>query len=150
MALPKPNILVADDNLDGREMLAEYLMFRGFSVVQANNGAEALTVARARSPRVILMDLSMPGIDGWNATRQLKADPRTKDIIVIALTAHALEPDQAEALGAGCDAFISKPYDLALLADALEKLVRRGRAALGAVSAIMQPEMRPTRSAVGS
>src|SRR2546421_2891233 len=103
-------------------MLAEYLTYRGFAVREAIDGNEAIEVARRSRPRVILMDLTMRGVDGWTATRQLKADPSTKGIIIIAVTAHALEPNEATARRAGCDAFIAKPYDLTVLADALDKL----------------------------
>jgi CheY-like chemotaxis protein len=75
MATAKPCILVVDDSSDGREMLAEYLTFRGFSVVEASNGGNAIDLVHKRRPAVILMDLQMPGIDGWDATRQLKANP---------------------------------------------------------------------------
>jgi CheY-like chemotaxis protein len=74
----KPSILVVDDAEDGREMLVEYLAFRGFQVVEARHGAEAIEVARRVQPNIILMDLSMPVVDGWEATRQLKTDPLTK------------------------------------------------------------------------
>ena len=87
---PHDYVLVVDDFADGREMVAEYLTFRGLSVVTASEGAEALRIARERPPAVVLMDLTMPGVDGWEATRRLKADPRTAESIVIALTAHAL------------------------------------------------------------
>src|SRR5438045_6834404 len=99
----KPSILVVDDAEDGREMLVEYLAFRGFHVVEAQNGTEAIEVARRVRPHVILMDLSMPVVDGWEATRQLKADPLTKDIIIIAVTAHAFPREQEAARAAGCD-----------------------------------------------
>jgi two-component system, cell cycle response regulator DivK len=125
-----PFILVVDDVADGREMLTEYLRFRGFRVVAADNGVAALEIARRERPRVILMDLAMPGVDGWNATRQLKADPRTKHIIVVAVTAHALTGDEAIAKNAGCDAFVAKPYELVQLADALQILMRWGRRGL--------------------
>jgi CheY-like chemotaxis protein len=123
-------ILVVDDFADGREMVAEYLEFRGFAVRQAHTGGEALQLARVDLPKIILMDLSMPGVDGWEATRQLKADPQTKDVIVIALTAHALAHDEQKARDAGCDAFIPKPFDLSALADGLERVLAGGRRAL--------------------
>src|SRR5437762_1697383 len=94
MTEARRSVLIVDDSPDGREMLAEYLTFRGFEVIEAVNGEDALTHARTRHPTVILMDLQMPGIGGWEATRQLKADATTRDIIVIAVTAHALTPDE--------------------------------------------------------
>jgi CheY-like chemotaxis protein len=120
-----PTILVVDDFPDGREMVSEYLAFRGYTVIEAATGAEALALAREHQPRVILMDLGMPGMDGWQATRALKADPRTKSCIVIALTAHALQSQQLEARNAGCDDVIAKPFDLAALVETLEPWLKR-------------------------
>ena len=94
---PKPSILVVDDSPDGREMLVEYLVFRGFHVTEAGNGAEAIEVARRVKPNIVLMDLSMPGVDGWEATRTLKADPALQDVVVIAVTAHAFPIEQQAA-----------------------------------------------------
>lgn len=111
-------------------MLSEYLEFRGFAVAGASDGAEALRMAFTRTPAVVLMDLTMPGLDGWEATRRLKADPRTKDVIVIAVTANALAPEEGNARAAGADAFLVKPYDLAVLGDAIDKLITHGRPAL--------------------
>ena len=104
-----PLILVVDDFLDNRQMYAEYLAFSGMRVEEAENGLEALEKAFAMLPDLIVMDLSLPGIDGWEATRRLKADPRTKRIPVIALTGHALAGHSKGAMDAGCDAFITKP-----------------------------------------
>ncbi len=104
-----PLILVVDDFLDNRQMYAEYLTFSGLRVEEAENGHEALEKAFAMLPDLIVMDLSLPGIDGWEATRRLKADPRTKRIPVIALTGHALAGHSKGAMDAGCDAFITKP-----------------------------------------
>ena len=130
MTQARQSVLIVDDSPDGREMLAEYLTFRGFEVMEAVNGEEALAQARAQHPAVVLMDLQMPGIGGWEATRQLKADPATTDIIVIAVTAHALTPDEAIARQAGCDGFISKPYDIKAVADGLGEVLQRGRSGL--------------------
>lgn len=113
-------------------MLTEYLAFRGFRVAEAQNGAEAIEAARRVQPNIILMDLAMPVVDGWEATRQLKADPLTKDIIIIAVTAHAFLPEQESARVAGCDAVIAKPYDLAVLASGLDRAISKGRAAFAA------------------
>jgi two-component system cell cycle response regulator DivK len=125
-------------------MVAEYLAFRGFAVQQAPNGSEALALARKELPRIILMDLSMPGVDGWEATRQLKADPKTRDAIVIALTAHALTPDEQTARNAGCDGFLAKPFDLSSLADNLERVMVEGLDALAGLSKIAQAANAPT------
>ena len=141
----KPYILIVDDFPDGREMLAEYLAFRGMTAVTSCDGEEALKVARERPPAVVLMDLTMPGMDGWEATRQLKADPITRDAIVIALTAHALAPDEGTARQAGCDGFIAKPYDLEALGNALERLLSAGRPALKTLTMVFRPTSSHTR-----
>ncbi len=109
MTAAAPLILVVDDFLDNRQMYAEYLAFSGLRVEEAENGHEALEKAFAMLPDLIVMDLSLPGIDGWEATRRLKADARTKRIPVIALTGHALAGHSKGAMDAGCDAFITKP-----------------------------------------
>ena len=138
MTTAKPYILVVDDSSDGREMLAQYLTFRGFSVVEAANGETAIDLVHKRRPAVILMDLQMPGIGGWDATRQIKANPATKDIIVIALTARALAPEEGIARQAGCDAFIAKPFDITALADAVGEVLVRGRNGLVALDQLNQ------------
>src|SRR5687767_15823640 len=104
-----PLILVVDDYEDAREMYAEYLRFTGFRVAEARNGNEAIEQAFALMPDLILMDLSLPGLDGWEATRQLKADARTRHIPVAALTGHALAGASEGAKKAGCDSFVTKP-----------------------------------------
>lgn len=104
-----PLILVVDDYADAREMYAEYLRFCGFRVAEARNGNEALEQAFSLMPALILMDLSLPGMDGWEATRQLKADTRTSRIPVVALTGHALAGASEGAKKAGCDSFVTKP-----------------------------------------
>jgi CheY-like chemotaxis protein len=122
--------LVVDDFPDGREMLDEYLTFRGFRIVTAADGVEALAIARRNPPRLVLMDLSMPGVNGWEATRHLRADPLLRDVMVLAVTAHALSTDEGKALEAGADAFVAKPFDLAALADAIATIMAEGRSAL--------------------
>jgi CheY-like chemotaxis protein len=124
------NVLVVDDFEDGLELVAEYLTFRGFGVLKARSGDEAIEIARKVKPQIVLMDLSMPGLDGWQATRILKADPNTKAIRVIAVTAHALKRETDAARDAGCDGIISKPFDLTALADALPRLLTHGGKAL--------------------
>ncbi len=104
-----PLILVVDDYQDAREMYAEYLQFSGFRVAEAKNGNEAVEQAFALKPDLILMDLSLPGIDGWEATRRLKADEATKHIPIVALTGHALAGASEGARRAGCDSFVTKP-----------------------------------------
>jgi CheY-like chemotaxis protein len=104
-----PLILVVDDYQDAREMYAEYLQYSGFRVAEAKNGNEAVAQARSLRPDLILMDLSLPGMDGWEATRVLKADDETKGIPIVALTGHALAGASEGARKAGCDSFVTKP-----------------------------------------
>jgi two-component system, cell cycle response regulator DivK len=104
-----PLILVVDDYQDAREMYAEYLQFSGFRVAEAKNGNEAVEQAFALKPDLILMDLSLPGMDGWEATRRLKADETTRRIPIVALTGHALAGASEGARKAGCDSFVTKP-----------------------------------------
>jgi len=104
-----PLILVVDDYQDAREMYAEYLQFSGFRVAEARNGNEAVEQAFALLPDLILMDLSLPGKDGWEATKELKADTRTRHIPIVALTGHALAGASDGAKKAGCDSFVTKP-----------------------------------------
>jgi len=105
----RPRVLVVDDYPDAREMYAEYLQFSGFDVIEAGNGMEALERAADSAPDIILMDLSLPVMDGWEATRRLKADKATADIPIVALTGHALAGILEGAKKAGCDAFVTKP-----------------------------------------
>ena len=105
----QPLVLVVDDFQDNREMYAEYLVFSGFRVIQAANGKEALDQAFANRPDIIIMDLSLPVMDGWEATRRLKADRRTHEIPVVALTGHAMQGHSKGAIDAGCDSFVAKP-----------------------------------------
>src|SRR5438067_13377962 len=105
----KPVVLLVDDYPDAREMYAEYLEFSGFDIVQAGNGVEAIERAIDSHPDVILMDLSLPVMDGWEATRRLKADERTNAIPVLAVTGHAMQGHSKGAIEAGCDSFVAKP-----------------------------------------
>lgn len=104
-----PLILIVEDFEDAREMYREFLEFSGFRVITARDGREALAQARAALPDLTLMDLSLPGIDGWEATRLLKSDPATQHLLIVALSAHALGTDGERARVAGCDGFIAKP-----------------------------------------
>jgi two-component system, cell cycle response regulator DivK len=106
---PAPLILLVEDFADAREMYREYLEFSGFRVATAADGREAIEKARALQPDLVLMDLSLPGIDGWEATRILKADKETSRLTIVALSAHALAPEGQRARDAGCDGFIAKP-----------------------------------------
>src|SRR5690349_7334295 len=117
----QPLVLLVDDYPDAREMYREYLVFSGFDVAEASSGREAIDKAAAIQPDIILMDLSLPGMDGWEATRLLKGQPETEAIPVVALTGHALAGHSEDARRAGCDAFITKPC----LPDALVDAIRR-------------------------
>jgi len=149
----KPSILVVDDSSDGREMLVEYLAFRQFPVAEARSGAEAIDMVRRVRPDIILMDLSMPGVDGWEATRRLRADPATGSTIIVAVTAHAFPREQEAAREAGCDVVIAKPFDVSALADALGTVASDGLAAFsakaGAVTFRSQPTTFPASVAKG-
>jgi CheY-like chemotaxis protein len=120
-AARKPLVLVVDDFADNREMYSEFLAFSGYEVVEARNGKEALEAAFQRPPDIIIMDLSLPVMDGWEATRRLKADERTRKIPVVALTGHALAGHSKGARDAGCDSFLAKPC----LPDQLVAEIRR-------------------------
>jgi CheY-like chemotaxis protein len=117
-------ILVVEDNDTNRDMLSRRLARRGHEVVLAADGEQGLHAARSASPHVILMDVGLPGINGWEATRQLKADRNTASIPVIALTAHALQSDRESALQAGCDEYETKPVDFQRLLGKIEALAR--------------------------
>jgi CheY-like chemotaxis protein len=115
-----PTILLVEDNEMNRDMLSRRLQRRGFEVVVALDGSEGVQLTRDLHPDLILMDLSLPVIDGWEATRQIKGDPATRSIPVIALTAHALATDAQKAQDAGCDDFDTKPVDLSRLLGKIE------------------------------
>jgi len=102
-------VLIVDDFEDNRAMYAEFLRFSGFEVVEASNGIEAIDRAQKQLPDLVVMDLSLPVLDGWEATRRLKKDPRTRHIPIVALTGHALEGHSEGARQAGCDEFLAKP-----------------------------------------
>jgi two-component system cell cycle response regulator DivK len=117
-------ILLVEDNEANRDMLSRRLARRGFDVLIATDGAAGLVAAREARPDLILMDMSLPVMDGWDATRHLKRDPVTRSIPIVALTAHAMRGDREEALGAGCDDYDAKPVDF-------ERLLAKIRALLG-------------------
>ena len=114
-------ILYVEDNEDNIYMLSRRLKSKGYEIIVARDGAEGVAAARAERPALILMDLNLPVLDGWQATRRLKDDPETRGIPVIALSAHAMENDREDALAAGCDDFDTKPVELGRL---LEKIAR--------------------------
>jgi CheY-like chemotaxis protein len=118
-----PTILLVEDNDPSRDALSRRLQRRGFQVVMAVDGAQAVSVGRAAQPDLILMDLGLPVIDGWEATRQLKADQSTKHIPIIVLSAHAMTNDRELALAAGGDDFDTKPVRFQALLEKIERLV---------------------------
>ena len=109
-----------------RDMLSRRLQRRGYQLVMAVDGQEGVTLARSEAPDLILMDMSLPVLDGWEATRQLKASAETRSIPIIALTAHAMSGDREKALDAGCDDYDTKPIELPRLLGKIEALLGRG------------------------
>jgi two-component system cell cycle response regulator DivK len=126
----KPLVLVVDDFADNREMYSEYLTYSGYSVIEAKNGKEAIEAAQAQGPDIIIMDLSLPVMDGWEATRRLKADERTHDIPVVALTGHALAGHSQGAREAGCDSFLAKPCLPDQLVAEIRRMLESGKASI--------------------
>ena len=118
-------ILYVEDNEDNVYVLKSRLTRAGYTVLVAPDGAQAVTMAAAEQPNLILMDLSLPVLDGWEATRRIKAAPGTRHIPVIALTAHAMAGDREKAMAAGCDDFDTKPVEMSRLLDKIEALVKR-------------------------
>ena len=121
-------ILLVEDNEMNRDMLSRRLQKQGYEVVMAVDGEDGVAKAQSEAPALILMDMSLPGIDGWEATRRLKAAPQTQKIPVIALTAHAMTDDRAKALAAGCDDFDTKPVELARLLSKMQTLLGKDAA----------------------
>jgi CheY-like chemotaxis protein len=120
-----PRILLVEDNEMNRDMLSRRLQRKGFEVVIAVDGGEGVEMAKSQSPDLILMDMSLPVLDGWEATRRVKADDATKAIPVIALTAHAMAGDEEKAREAGCDDYDTKPIDLPRLLGKIEALLAK-------------------------
>jgi two-component system cell cycle response regulator DivK len=125
--LQQRRILLVEDNELNRDMLSRRLERKGFDVLMAADATEGISLARAQSPDLILMDMRLPDLDGWNATRQLKADDATRQIPVIALTAHAMDRDRDLALAAGCDDFDTKPVEMERLLGKIETLLQGPR-----------------------
>jgi CheY-like chemotaxis protein len=117
-------ILLVEDNEMNRDMLSRRLERRGYEVIIAEDGATGVAKAKSESPNLILMDMSLPIMDGWEATRQVKAAPESKGIPVIALTAHAMAGDEEKALAAGCDDYETKPVDLPKLLAKIDALLQ--------------------------
>ena len=118
-----PKVLLVEDNEMNRDMLSRRLIRQGFEVVVAVDGAQGVATAIEILPDIILMDMSLPVLDGWDATRQLKAEARTSAIPVIALTAHAMAGDRNKALEAGCDDYETKPVELPRLVEKMRRLL---------------------------
>ena len=116
-------ILLVEDNEMNQDMLTRRLERRGYQVVLATDGAQGVALASSESPDLILMDMSLPVMDGWDATRQIKSDPATSSIPVIALTAHAMSGDRERAIQAGCDDYDTKPIELPRLLGKIETLL---------------------------
>jgi CheY-like chemotaxis protein len=121
-----PRILLVEDNELNRDMLSRRLARRGYEVLIATDGAEGVAMAEREKPDLVLMDMSLPVLDGWEATRRLKAAPATCSIPVIALTAHAMANDGQKARQAGCDDYDTKPVELPRLLEKIERLLGLG------------------------
>lgn len=116
-------VLIVEDNEMNRDMLSRRLMRKGYDVILALDGEEGVAMAASEAPDIILMDMSLPKIDGWEATRRIKADDALKGVPVIALTAHAMTSDRDKALAAGCDDYDTKPIELPRLLEKIERLL---------------------------
>jgi len=124
-----PKILLVEDNEMNRDMLSRRLQRKGYEVLLAVDGPSGVEMTRTQAPDMVLMDMSLPVIDGWEATRQLKADAATQHIPIIALTAHAMSSDRDKALEAGCDEYDTKPIELSRLLGKIEVLLSRSEKA---------------------
>ncbi|HEX2205226.1 MAG TPA: response regulator [Longimicrobium sp.] len=122
-------ILLVEDNADNRDIYTTILRHHGYQVAEAVDGETGVRLARELQPAVILMDVTMPGMDGWEATRLIKAEPSTAAIPVVALTAHAMAEDRARAVEAGCDAYLSKPVEPSRVVQEVERQLARAAAA---------------------
>ncbi len=118
-------VLIVEDNELNRDMLSRRLARRGYEVLLAHDGAQGVAMASSTGPDIVLMDMSLPVLDGWEATRQLKAAPGTRTIPIIALTAHAMTGDEAKARAAGCDDFDTKPVEIERLIGKIERWINR-------------------------
>jgi two-component system cell cycle response regulator DivK len=116
-------VLLVEDNPHNRKIFSGMLTHSGFTVVEAEDGHQALAAVAKQLPDLILMDLSIPGVDGWEVTRRLKADPRTKAVPIIALTAHAMRGDEERARAAGCDHYLAKPISPKKVVEEVRKLL---------------------------
>jgi CheY-like chemotaxis protein len=119
-------ILIVDDNVTNMKLVAYLVRAKGYDVVTASDAETAIVAINEHSPRLILMDVQLPGIDGLELTRRLKADPATRDIIIVAVTAYAMKGDQERALEAGCDDYVTKPIDTRALPNTIARLLGNG------------------------
>ena len=126
----KPRVLIVEDNVDNYELVRFLLERAGYQVLSAANGVEGVDAAKREQPDLVLMDLSMPEMDGWKATAQMKAEETTRHIPVLALTAHTLPGDRKRAIDAGCDGYISKPINVASFDKLVATLLRQAKAGL--------------------
>lgn len=127
--MSSPIVLLVEDNEDNRTIYTTILRHVGIDVIEAANGEDGIRMARERRPAVILMDVAMPGIDGWEATRRLKADMDTAHIPVIALTAHAMAEDRQRAAEAGCEGYLAKPIEPRRVVEEVRKMLDKLAAA---------------------
>lgn len=127
--MSKGCVLVIEDNIDNMDLVHFLLEQVGYEVMEARDGRTGLELAYQRLPDIILLDMSIPEVDGWKVAQQLKSDPQTQSICIIALTAHILPGDRKRALDAGCDGFISKPLDIPNFAGQVDAYLEKFRAA---------------------
>jgi CheY-like chemotaxis protein len=123
--MPGEKVLIVEDNPLNMELVADILEAAGYSVLQATDAEKGIALARAEKPQVILMDVSLPGLDGLSATMMLKREPATKGIPVIALTSHAMKGDEAKARAAGCEEYLPKPINTRSLPQVVARLIQR-------------------------
>jgi CheY-like chemotaxis protein len=121
-----PLILIIEDNELDADMLSRRLLRKGYEVIIAADGAAGIAMANERKPDLVIMDMGLPVLDGWEATRRLKASPVTAAIPVVALTAHAMAEDRTRGLAAGCDSYETKPLEFDRLVSAMERLIKKG------------------------
>jgi CheY-like chemotaxis protein len=124
--MPK-RVLIIEDNLSNLELTSELIQAKGHQVICATSGNEALSIARAEQPDLILLDIQLPGVDGLTVARALKAEPATKEIPIVGISAHAMPEDEARALQAGCIAYLRKPLDTRHFLDLMERLLGGAR-----------------------
>lgn len=125
--MQKTKVLIVEDNIDNYELVRFLLEHSGYETFWAHSGREAITMLKTERADLILMDLSLPEMDGWTATERIKSDPQTKHIPIIALTAHTLPGDRKRALDAGCDGYLSKPMNLELFAETIEQVLSKAK-----------------------